>query len=414
MKRKINKESRVYKTTQLLKKFEIKPEDLDPVRIKKFKEKCKSLSDTRQKEKVVYKIWDIVVVTFLATLGNADDWEEIHSFAKSKYAWLKSFLQLTGGIPSVDTYERVISLIKPKELENICVAFTTEVLNVFSSKRDIYSIDGKVDKSSRRNKTDLIDEIKPLNVLNVYSKNLGICIASEKIDDKTNEIPNVPIVLSRLNLNNVIVTWDALNTQTENVKAVVDGFGDYVVALKKNHQTFYQDVVDYFDDKRLDIIRSGHEGGYCLSREKNHSSIITYEYFQTEDVKWFYDLKSWIGLRSFGLVVKTTITNSKTSSEKRYYISSLFNNIYLFSDAVRSHWGVENKLHWHLDYTFNQDGNTTMNKNALFNLQIIKKMSLGLLNDAKKVYDCSMKSLRFRLSLDYETEILRLFNILSR
>lgn len=129
---------------------------------------------------------DIVVVTFLATLANANDWEDIKEFADSKYQWLKSFLQLTGGIPSAITYERIFAIIKPVELENIINSFISELIKIFTSEREILSVDGKVDRGSSRNKTMYQGKIKALNVLNVYSHNKGYCLTSEIIDDKTN------------------------------------------------------------------------------------------------------------------------------------------------------------------------------------------------------------------------------------
>lgn len=399
---------------KLLNKYKVNIEELNYDSLKSFKEKVKALSDGRQKGKVKYKIWDIVVVSFLAILGNCNDWEEIHDFAVLKKEWLKNFLMLTGGIPSAITYKRVFSIIKPDELENICVLFAQDVLKLFSSERDIMNIDGKTDNGSKRNENDIREKVKSLNVLNVYSNNLGLCVASEKIDDKTNEIPTIPKILDRVNVKGNIITWDALNTQKNNIKKVIKLKGDYVVPIKSNQESFYNDLVLYFNDKQLEIIKaSGTGNSYTKEIEKSHSSIITYEYFQTEDISWYYDLKNWSGIKSFGLVKKTIEKNGNKVIEMRYYISSLYIDIDTFSKAIRQHWSVENKLHWHLDFTFKQDDNSTMDKIALFNLQILKKLSLAFLNDVKRIYDRSLKRIRFWLSLDYENEILRFFNILA-
>ncbi len=399
---------------KLLNKYKVNIDELNYDKLKEFKEKVKALSDGRQKGKVKYKIWDIVVVSFLATLGNCNDWEEIHDFAVTKKNWLKNFLMLTGGIPSAITYKRVFSIIKPEELEDICVLFAQDVLKLFSSERDIMDIDGKTDNGSKRNENDVRDKVKSLNVLNVYSNNLGLCVASEKIEDKTNEIPTIPKILDRINVKGNIITWDALNTQKSNVEKVIKLKGDYVVPIKLNQESFYNDLTLYFNDKQLDIIKANGTGNAYLKQiEKSHSSIITYEYFQTEDISWYYDLKNWKGIKSFGLVKKTIEKNKNKTIEMRYYISSLYIDIDTFSKAIRQHWSVENKLHWHLDFTFKQDDNSTMDKNALFNLQILKKLSLAFLNEVKRIYDRSLKRIRFWLSLNYEEEILRFFNILA-
>ena len=131
-----------------------------------------------------------------------------------------------------------------------------------------------------------------------------MCIEQEMIEEKTNEITAIPEIIERLNLKNVICTWDALNTQKENIKAVRAKGGDYCVALKGNQPNFYKDLQDYFDEDRLMIIESGYEGGYQLTREKSHDAVITYEYYQTEKVEWYSDIKSWEGLKSIGLVKK--------------------------------------------------------------------------------------------------------------
>ena len=399
---------------RLLNKYKTSLEDINYDVLKEFKEKVKTLTDSRQKGKCKYKIWDIVVVSFLAILGNCNDWDEIHDFAVLKKDWLKNFLMLTGGIPSTATYKRVFSIIKPDELENICVVFAQDVLKLFNSQRDIINIDGKTDNGSKRNENEIRQKIKALNVLNVYSNNLGLCVASSMIDDKTNEITAIPDILDKIQVKGNIITWDALNTQKSNVEKVIKLKGDYVIPVKQNQGNLYNDLKLYFNEKQLDIIRAGGtKNTYCKHIEKSHSSYITYEYFQTEDINWYNDLKSWKGIKSFGVVKKTIVKNNNPTVEFRYYISSIYNDIQTFSKAIRQHWSVENKLHWHLDFTFKQDDNSTMDKNALFNLQILKKLCLAFLNDVKRIYDRSLNRIRFWLSLDYENEILRFFNILA-
>ena len=409
--RKYNKNN----SLSIIKKYSVSLEQLDKNNIIMFKEEIKKIHDSRQKSKTSFKLWDIVVTAFIAVLANQNTWNEIHEFVKYKYSFFKQFLKMSGGVASAKTYERIFSIIKPQELEDICVLFTKNVLKLFNSKRDILSIDGKVDKASSRNENELRDSVKALNVLNVYSDNYKMCIASEMIEDKTNEITSIPNILKRINAKGAIITWDALNTQKANVEAVMDAKADYVIALKSNHPTFYNDLNLYFDDKRLDMIKAGAlNTAYSISSEKANSSIVTYEYFQTEDIKWYHEYKEWKGLKSFGLVKKTIIKNGKISVEKRFYISSLFINIFEFSRAIRNHWNVENKLHWQLDYTFEADKNTTMNKNALFNLQLIKKIALAMIKDSQRIYGTSLSGIRNILSFNFDEEILRFFNIISK
>lgn len=368
----------------------------------KLKNKAKTLKDTRVKKKCTYKLWDIVCVIILAVLSNCNEWEEIYYFAKTHKKWLKSFLKLTGGIPKPSTYERIMAIIDSHELNNLCVEFMFRLIKLpLNPQYDFYHFDGKVDKSSGRKTNAKNEIIKNLNVLNVYSDLLSMCIDQD--------------VIKRLNIKGVICTWDALNTQKNTVKAVVEGKGDYVGALKGNQGTFYQDVIDYFDEDTLLIIESGYEGAYKKEIEKSHSQVITYEHYQTEKIEWYADVKEWEGLKSIGLVVKTSENKrGEKVVEKRYYISSLLLDIYNFSKAIRNHWNVENKLHWQLDFTFKADENTTMNKRALFNLQIIKKFALNILNLVKEEYKCSLKKIRFQIGLNAPEELEKIFKILAQ
>lgn len=388
--------------------------EIEIVKLKELKEKSMMLNDERQKSKITYKIWDIVVVVILAVLADCNEWEEIEDFAKDEKRFLRKFLKLTGGIPSAKTYERVISMLDSKELNRLFVEFIKEIQFMENiGFKDIFSFDGKVDKGSARKKGFIIDDVKPLNVLNVYSDKLQMCIDQEMIEEKTNEITAIAEVIKRLDLRNVICTWDALNTQKENIKAVISKKGDYCVALKANQGNFYKDVQDYFDEDKMLLIKSGYEGGYQLSREKNHEGIITYEYYQTEDIKWYAEHKKWEGLKSIG-VIKKTIEKSdgRKTEEKRYYISSLLLDVQLFSYAIRKHWNVENKLHWQMDFTFKSDDNTTMNKKALFNLQIIKKFCLKILNIAKEKKKKSLKRIRKDISRNVEKELIGIFELM--
>ena len=389
-------------------------EEIEIEKLKELKEKSMMLKDERQKGKITYKVWDIVVVTILAVLADCNEWEEIADYAKDKKSFLKTFLKLTGGIPSAKTYERVIGILDSNELNKIFVEFIKDIQFMEDIYfKDILSFDGKVDKGSARNKGYIVEDTKPLNVLNVYSDKLQMCIEQEMIEEKTNEITAIPEIIKRLDLTNVICTWDALNTQKDNIKAVISKGGDYCVALKRNQGNFYQDIEDYFDEDRLCIIESGYEGGYQLSREKSHNAVITYEYYQTEKVKWYAEYEKWEGLKSIGLVKKTIEkADGSKVEEKRYYISSLLLNINEFSNAIRKHWNVENKLHWQMDFTFRSDANTTMNKKALFNLQIIKKFCLTILNEVKKQKNKSLKRIRKDIARNVEKETIDIFKIL--
>ena len=325
---------------------------------------------------------------------------------------------MTGGIPCAKTYERIISLINKEELEAICLSFLFDVVKLKKKKmRDIINIDGKTDNGSARrvlNDNNEIEKIKSLNVLNAFSNQYRVCIASEMFENKTNEITAFPIIIKRFNIRNKIVTVDALNTQKENCKLIIKGRGDYVMALKGNQGNFYNDVKAYFDEEKLKELAQNSDK-YSKTIEKRGNEIITYEYYQTTDINWYFEKKLWKGLKSIG-VVKKTFDNpyEKKEPEYRYYISSLDLNLPLFSNAIRFHWSVENKLHLYLDITFKQDENNTVDKEALFGLQIIKKMALALLKPIKEKKKVSMNKLRLEVSYNVEDKLAEIFKFYAK
>jgi len=397
-----------------------KVQDIDVAILKQLKEQVKLIKDIRCKNKVTYKLWDIIMCTILASFAQNDTWEEIHDFVVDNYDWLRKFLQMTGGIPKEDTYERVMSLIDNEELNKILFDFFNAIIFSKSVNTEMYNIDGRVNNGSKQNLTINNTAKKPLNCLNVYSNKYKYCLYTEQIEEKTNEIPMVEELISGLNLKGIIVTWDALNTQTKNVRAVINAGGNYIIPVKGNQGNFYQDLIDYFNDEQCQKIIAGNsKSEYKIYYEKSHSSIIKYELFQTSDIKWYDKIEDWEKIKSFGLVrktiikrkiVKNTRKNAKkdmiekdiTSIENRYYISSKQVNIEEFDTATKGHWNIENKIHWHLDFTFAQDKNTTKNKKALLNLEIIHKFVLACLERVKKRYDRSLKSIRKHLSNNFE------------
>ena len=258
----------------------------------------------------------------------------------------------------------------------------------------------------------------------MFFSEFNYCIFSIQIDEKSNEIPAIEDLIKGLTLNEFVVTWDALNTQTANVKAVIGAGGDYVLPIKANQETFYNDLKDYFDETKCNEIIAGNtQSQYFKFNEKSHSAIITYECFQTSDINWYSKKDKWAGLKSIGLVKKTTrkmvqktlekkTKNGKSKKEKvmveeitiedRYYISSKYPDVNEFYEVTRMHWNIENKIHWHLDYTFLQDKNTTTNKQALLNLEIIHKFILSILDRVKPYYNKSLVLIRKHLSNDIE------------
>lgn len=389
--------------------------------IQNVKKYADAVPDYRHPSYTRHLLGDIIMIVFFAILGNANEWGEIESFAKRKEQWLRKYLELPYGMPTDDTYRLVMANIDTGHFFQLTVQLllsTIDRILELSGRSDdvheksIVSVDGKESRGSKR-KNGAQGEIRALQTLNVYSNDYGICIAQKFIEEKTNEIPAAQEILCLMDLKDTIVTADAMNCQKETVAAIVDRKGDYVLALKGNQPVFYQEVQRYFEESVLEGLQKK-AGCYKKTVELEHGGIATREYYITKDVAWFSEKGKWKNLESFGVVHKSLKKADETKEEEcRYYICSIGEDVDEFERAARGHWGVEVGLHWHLDFTFRDDKNTSMGKTSAKNLQIMKKIVLAILNLVKESYKISMKRIRYELSLDYENEIEKMLSMLD-
>ena len=190
-----------------------KIQDIDISILKQLKENLKNLKDSRNKNMIIYKLWDVIMCVILASFADNNTWKDIHNFVVDNYSWFKIFLQMTGGIPTEDSYERIISLIDSNELNKILFDFFTAITINTTQNVEMLNFDGRVNNGSKRNQTLQNNSVKPLNCLNVYSNKYKYCLYTTQIDDKTNEIPTIESLVKELDLKDIIVTLDALNTQ---------------------------------------------------------------------------------------------------------------------------------------------------------------------------------------------------------
>ena len=393
--------------------------ELSDALIEKMKKIANTVPDYRHPSYVKHLLGDIIMIVFFAILGNANEWGEIESFAKKKETWLRKYLELPYGIPTDDTYRIVIGNIDTTHFFHLTVQLllqTVDGIVAFAGKesdgKKIVSVDGKESRGSKR-KITKSGERKALQTLNVYSSEYGICLAQKFIDEKTNEIPAAQELLGIMDLKGSIVTADAMNCQKDTVKVIVESKGDYVLGLKGNQPLLYEEVKDYFDEQvKAELKKKA--GCYCKTVEKEHGGIAVREYYITEEIGWYSEKQNWKGLKSFGIVEKKLErADGKKEEETRYYIGSIKEDAEEFERAVRGHWGVENQLHWQLDFTFHDDKNTSMAKTGAKNLQIMKKIVLSILRLVKESYKISMKRIRYELSLDYENGVEHMFSMLD-
>ena len=406
------KSKKLEEIREMVKKLNINYEEIDLSVLNNFVTITKKLDDKRVQYKVKHNMSDIVIITLLGILANANNWIEIHCFAVAHEEWLKTFLELLSGIPSHDTIQRVVSIINPSTLYTSTVKYLMNLIDNLvkpSNNKDVKSMDGKTINGSSRSELTT-DKISPTNVMSIYSHDYGMSIIQDFIGEKSNEIPMGPELIKQLNLSSSIITADALNTQKETVKAIVKAKGDYVLALKANQGTIYQEVSEYFHDN--DLLK---ETEYYSETEKSHSKFIKREYYMINNINWITNYKEWKNLKSIGYEKKTIefINNDKKIIEERFFIISFENDIKMFADAVRKHWGVENNLHVPLDIVFREDDNTTLEKNGAKNLSILKRIALNIIKIVQCFYNISLKLIRYKISMNTEEELEKIFKIIN-
>jgi len=328
--------------------------------------------DSRQQSKVQHKMKDVIAITLFATIANANEWEEIEEFGKANEGFLREYLELPYGIPSHDTIQRVIAIVNPQFLQNMHILWNEMMSTDEGEKlKKLLNIDGKTICGNGSGGK------KPLHVVTAYSRDDGISLGQRAVKEKENEIVAIPELLRVLNIKGHIVTIDAMGTQIEIAKQIRKQGGDYVLAVKGNQPNLHKDIIDYFDDTEFRE-RCKTNGGYYKTVEKARGGIEKREYYQTDDIGWMYQKSNWAGLKTIGMTVNTIEKDGRTTVEKRYYISNLSVDAKEFGRCVRGHWGIES-MHWHLDVTFKEDANKTIDEQSAFNLNILRKFALTIL-----------------------------------
>lgn len=366
--------------------------------------KANDLEDTRQAWKIKHNLVDILVIVMLSVLTGHNDFEEMVIFAEARLEILRKYIKLENGIPHKDTIKRVVAIIDPNQLNLVFYSWLANIINeknhtFLDEVNKIIAFDGKTICGS--------DDIynNALHILTAFDTENELVLGQLPVDVKTNEITVMPELIKLLDLENTVITADALNCQYEIANTIVEKKGNYVLALKGNKGTLYEDVVDYFDEKRIEQIIAKNEL-YKKTVDKAHSCIETREYFLILDIDYIKKNKgiNYNKLTSIGLVRKTkeNLNTGEIIEERRYYINSIY-DIDLFSKTVRKEWSIENKLHWHLDYTLKEDYSTIINKKVAFNLNIIRKSVLSMLKiiDVGKKY--SLKNKIHYINDNFET-----------
>ena len=336
-------------------------------------EHFRNIEDPRIERNKKHLVWDIISLTICAVVCGCETWEEIELYGKEKESWLKTILELPNGIPSHDTIRRLFIRLNPEQLQHCFLSWVEAVRK--SSEGEIVAIDGK---TARRSHDRLLGK-GPVHMVSAWAHENRLILGQVKTDEKSNEITAIPQLLKLLELNGSIVTIDAIGTQKEIAKAIVEKQADYVLAVKANNATVHEELKWFFDD--IDLATDQQEGLIDTHRsvDKDHGRIEIRECICSEEIDWLKpSLKGWNGIRTIAMVKATRIIGDQESQESRYYVSSLAPNAELLSTAVRAHWGVENSVHWVLDMVFREDESRMRMGNSPENFAILRRVALNL------------------------------------
>jgi predicted transposase YbfD/YdcC len=327
--------------------------------------------DPRVKNRSEHLFMEILIIALLATLAGAENFNEIESFAKSKEAWLHTFLALPGGIPSHDTFNRFFSLIRPEEFSKCFIAWTQALAQKIEG---IVAIDGK----TLRGSFDSASKTSALHMVSAWSSENELVLGQIRTAAKSNEITAIPQLIAMLDLKGSIVTIDAMGCQKEIARDILNAGADYVLSLKGNQGNTLESVKYLFEWEEKNNFR----GFFCTQYEsvdKDHGRIETRKAYSI-DVTGMEKFKEWPGLESVTKLVSVReIIGQATTTEVRYYLSSLPADAEKIGTAVRSHWGIENSLHWILDVNFGEDYARNRKGHSAENMAILRHMVVNLI-----------------------------------
>jgi predicted transposase YbfD/YdcC len=344
-----------------------------------------NLPDPRVNRRKEHDLIDVLVIAICTLLCGGESFNDMEDFGLAKEDWFKTFLSLRHGIPSHDTFNRVFAALDPKGFLDCFLRWTQSLRQAVP--REIVALDGKALRRAL-NKDQSVQY-----VVSAWAESNGLVLGQWKVADKSNEITAVPELLRVLELAGCIVTLDAMGCQKKIAREIVEADADYVLALKGNQEKVHEEVKSFLDATLDEKNRKRPQGAHIAKEvqtlkeyetvEKDHGRIETRRYYQSDHLDWFADKEKWEGLNSIGMVESLRDINGEVTRERRYYLCSLKLDVETFARAVRSHWGVENKVHWIMDVSFREDQSRAREGYAAQNLAMLRRLALNLLRREK-------------------------------
>ena len=341
----------------------------------------RQVPDPRIERRKFHDLVEVLVIGICTLLCGGETFNDMEDFGDAKQEWFKTFLKLTNGIPSHDTFNRVFAAIDPQQFLECFLRWTQSVRQTVH--QEIVAIDGKALRRASNQKQSV------KYVVSAWAESNSLVLGQLKVADKSNEITAVPELLRVLELSGCIVTLDAMGCQKKIAREIIEADADYVLALKGNHEKVHEEVKSFLDDALAQqqaprpatakVPRAAATLASFEAVEKDHGRFEIRRYYQSAELDWFADRPKWEGLKSLGMVESVREVDGQTSIERRYFLSSLPLGVQTFARAVRSHWGVENKVHWVMDVCFREDQSRARAGYAAENLATLRRLALNLL-----------------------------------
>jgi len=353
------------------------------------------LTDPRIERTRAHELFDLVVVALCGTIAGSDTWADIERFGNQRLSWLRTFLKLTEGIPSHDTFGRVFARLDPAELVGCIQRWLEEIGREIGSH---IAIDGKTlrgsfDKAAGKN---------PLHLVSAWASEARLTLGQIAVDSKSNEITAIPLLLELLDLKGATVTIDAMGCQKEIAAKIVEGEGDYLLALKENHPTLHEAVAQEFT-AALEAEAPPMEMRRHVTVETNRGRKERREYVALLAPKSLPGFAEWVGLATLVMVVRITEIDGQEKGAVSYYLSSLPAKVKKLANLIRQHWSIESQLHWVLDVTFTEDASRIRKQHAPQTSAMLRRLAVSILSQDTSIKD-NIRGKRYRACLS--TEVL--------
>ena len=338
-----------------------------------LKDALLEVSDFRIDRRKKYPLYEMLMIAVCAMVAGAKGPTDFERFGTAKLKFLKKFLPIQNGIPSHDTFRRVLGKLDPKRFNAALVKWLESVSDVAG---DIISVDGKLLRRA------LTKDGKMPCIVSAYSKRTKLVIGQVKADEKSNEITAIPNLLDVLYLKGAIVTIDAAGCQKKIVRKILKRGAGYIISLKGNQSTMHDEIRAFMQDPAFKV-----RFKKAKTVDNGHGRVETRTCWQTDDIDWFEDKDKWAGLRSVCMVESVVYDKStgKTTSETRFFISSLPVDPKRALEAIRAHWGVE-AMHWILDMDFDEDRSRARREGLAENLAMLRHVVMNVLRLDKSVF----------------------------